>query len=248
MTRGDALEDLVRRRVDGEDRSVLLARHVDDLAVRPDLHAFGLLADLHALDDVAGREFDDARCRRIFVGNVEPRAVAADRQLLGIVARVDDAFHLIRVGVDLADAVGGAVGRRQRLLVDAGWRRRRPAEGDVEELAVGTRLDAARPFPELIRADRRLRVGVDDRQVARPLVRHVNADFRRRSRGRSRLGLNGDRGFGRLFAARNRGQRQQEESIRHAHARDDTAACRMYLPSRCIACVSSILIIGPRPP
>ena len=70
-------------------------------------------------------DVDDAEGFGVLVGDVQPRAVGADRELLGIGAGVDDPLQLVGVGVDFADAVGVAVGRRQRLRIDAG-----PAGGD----------------------------------------------------------------------------------------------------------------------
>ena len=138
---------------------------------------------------------------------------------------MDDALHLIGVGVDLADAVRGAVGRRQRLLVDAGRRGRRAAERDIERFAVGARLNAARPLSELVGADRGLRLGVDHREIAGPFVGDVDAELRgRRGRGG---GLRGGRRHGRLRAAARGGEAGSErdrERMLEAHGCDDTAS------------------------
>ena len=214
MTGRDALEQFVRCGVDREHRAVLLARHVDDLAVRANADAFGFLADLHGRHDGARFQIDDARLRRVFVGHVHPLAVAADRQLLGVGARMDDPFELIGVRVHLANPVGGAIGRRQRLRIDAGPGVRRSAQRHVQRFPVGAYLNAARPLAKLVRADDRLRLAVDHRQVARHLVRHVHAELGRHGgwRGCGGRRRRGGRALVRLVrAARAAGARDGEE-------------------------------------
>src|SRR6185503_4144961 len=98
----------------------VLARDVDDLAVGPNRDALRFLADLHRGHNSAGRQIDDAYLRRIFVGDVQPRAVRTDVHLLGIGARVDDPPDFVRRRVHFADPVGAAIGRRKGLGIDAG--------------------------------------------------------------------------------------------------------------------------------
>ena len=175
VTHLDAFEQLIGHRIDGEHSAVALARHIDDFAVGSHRDTLRLIADLHGRDHVAGFQIDDAQLRGVLVGDVEPGSVVADSDLLGIGAGMNDALDFVGVDIDLTDAIGAPVGRRQRLLVDTRAGCRRAAQGDVKELLVGTHLDAARTLPQKSRRDDGLRVGVDDGERAGFLVGHVDA-------------------------------------------------------------------------
>ena len=83
----DAPDHFVGLRVDRVHGAIAFARHVDDLAVGPDRDPFRLLADLHRGGDRARRGVDDAHLRGVLVRDVQPRAVRADRELLGVARR-----------------------------------------------------------------------------------------------------------------------------------------------------------------
>ena len=153
------------------------------------------------------------------------RPSAAHRHLLGIGAAREHSDQLSAGEVHDADAIRGPIRRRQRLLVDPWSRLRRTAQRDIERASIRADGKASRPFSEGHRRDHGLRGGVDDRQIARVLVRDVQAqsgcaDGRRdRRRRRGRLGF---RLAWRRTAARrhDEGQKcgQQDAAADHDHA------------------------------
>jgi len=111
------------------------------------------------------------------------------RELLRVGAHRDDADELQRGHVDHADAIRGAIRRRQRLLVHS-WRRvGGSAQRDVERGPVGAEADAARALAQAHRGDELPRADVDHAQVSRALVGDEQArtarrrDRRRRDQG-----------------------------------------------------------------
>ena len=182
----DTAEHRERRGVDGDDAVVVLAGDVDDLAVRRDRHALGLVADLHALRHRARRHVDHRHLRRLLVRDVEPAPVGREIEGFGILAAVDGADDLARRDVDDGDAVRRAIGRRQRRLVDAGRRDRRPGQRDVQLLAVARHAQAARALADRDGGEDVAGGRIDHRDGARRLVAHVDALRRRRAAARPR--------------------------------------------------------------
>ena len=172
------------RRVDREHVAVLLRRRVDDGAVRRHLDPFRLAADLHRGHDARVGGLHHADGGGVLVGHEQPPAVLADRELLRVRAHRDDLDELERAHVHDADAVGGAVGRGQGLLVHARRGEGRSAERHVEDRRRpgSTRTPRGR-LPRGMRGHHRLRREIDDAQVAGALVGHVEARTARRGGG-----------------------------------------------------------------
>ena len=218
---------LVRLGVDDRDLVVVLRRDVDPPAVGAAGHALGLAPDRELGEDLAALDVDDARERRVLVGHEDPGAVQAHRHLLGVGARVQHVHYLSRRDVHDADAVGRAVGRGQRRLVDPRRGRRRAAEGDEEALTGRIDLDAARALPEGDGRHDLVGSAGDDRQVARRLVgderavgRRGGGFLRRRVGGRfgSAAGLQEQQGDG------------ERESVGESHDRLLTKGVDTILP------------------
>ena len=101
----------------------------------------------------------------------------------------------VRRQVHDADAVGGAISRRQLRLVDAGSGDRRSRQRDEELLAVARQAYAARPLADRDPLDDLRRLGIDDDDVAAGFVRDVQPHA---GRGSGRCGRRGWRTSWRL--------------------------------------------------
>ena len=144
----------------------------------------------------------------------------------GILAAVVGAHQLVRRQIDHADAVGGAIGRRQLGLVDARAGNRRTGQRDQDLLAVAREPDAARPLPDRNPLDDGARFGIDDDDVAAGLVGDVEA----------RTGRIGRPGRGR------RGRRRRRRALggRLAIAAGDSSEQAVTKAARKLGCVSTV--------
>ena len=218
------LEHFVRRRIDRVDRASSSLVTYTTLPSGRIVTPSGSSPIFTVATTVPDGRSTTLTCAASSLATYSRCAVGADVELLGIVAGVDDALHLVGVGVDFADAVGAAIGRRQRLRIDAGPGVGRAAERDVERFAVGARLDAARALAERRRA--RSRSAVARRSTVRsPDASLVTYTLTRGSGGGAGAGaaVAGAGLGGSLLQAGAIAQRERKSdpAMTGAHGRDD---------------------------
>ena len=92
---------------------------------------------------------------------------------IGIGRASKDRHHLVRGNVD--DAVGRPVWWRKGAFVHTRWRRRRAVQRDKQLRVIRATLDAPWPLAEGDRGQHLVRAARNHRQIAGPLVGHVNA-------------------------------------------------------------------------
>ena len=90
-------------------------------------------------------------------------------------AAVDLANHLALRDVEYADAVGASVRRRQFALIYAWRSKRRTAQRDEDQLAIGARMNAPAALSQRQGRQRFHLDRVDHRQVAGGFVRDIDA-------------------------------------------------------------------------
>ncbi len=163
-------DELRRQRIDHRDLVVRLGGDVYHFSIRPQVHAFRFVADGNRAHDPAIAHVDDARLARVFVGDEQPSAIQAHRQLFGIGAAGEDALQPAAADVDDADAVGLPIRRRQLAFVRSWRRHRRPAQRDVERRSIRAELDSAWALSQRYRRDELSARRVDHAQVAGVLV------------------------------------------------------------------------------
>jgi hypothetical protein len=92
--------------------------------------------------------------------------IGGDVEGLRILAGRQDASELACGEIDDADAVGGAICRRQRRLVDPRRRNGRAGQGDEQLLSVGRQMSTPWPLAHRDAGDDGAACRIDDNHVA----------------------------------------------------------------------------------
>src|SRR5882724_3239271 len=179
-----------------------LAGDVEALSVRCRGHPLGLLTYRDDVLHFTGSDVDHAGCLDVFVGDVELGAVLAEGKLFRVRTRGYLARQFLFRNIHDADRVGRFIGFDAVVVVVLALledgiafgiqlRRRRygsAAQGHIHRFTVRTGVDTARTLADRNRAEHSIVTAVDDGDIPRFLVGHVDLIILTRLRRQRRYG------------------------------------------------------------